>query len=31
MHYLVEAKEIVIGGATYGIMYSCLPTVIMTL
>ena len=25
LHCLVEIKEIAVGGATYGIMYKCIP------
>jgi hypothetical protein len=31
LHFLAEIKEIVVGDATYGILYNCLPKVIITL
>jgi hypothetical protein len=31
LHFLEEIKEITVGGATSGIMYNCLPKVIITL
>jgi hypothetical protein len=31
LHCLAEIKEITVGGATYGILYNCLPNVIITL
>jgi hypothetical protein len=31
LHFLAEIKEIVVGGATSGILYNCLPKVIITL
>jgi hypothetical protein len=31
LHFLVEIKEIVVGGTTSGMLYNCLPKVIITL
>jgi hypothetical protein len=31
LHCLVEIKEITVGGATSGILYNCLPKLIITL
>jgi hypothetical protein len=31
LHFLEEIKEIAVGGATSGILYNCLPKVIITL
>jgi hypothetical protein len=31
LHFLVEIKEIAVGDATSGILYNCLPKVIITL
>jgi hypothetical protein len=30
LHFLAEIKEIEVGGATSGILYNCLPRVIIT-